>query len=463
MHNGSVTFSQMNSVCAAGTGSFLQEQAKRLGCSLSDYARLAENVIAPLASDRCAVFMERDISQLLNNGYQVNEILATALHSVTANYLQKVATEGLIGQHICFQGATAKNKSLISAFEQRLGKPLYVSEYCHLTGALGTALMLREQKITETRFRGIEFYHEEIPVETETCTLCTNKCCISLADVSGERVAFGFMCGRDYNTQHFVSMNRSGFDLLKEREMIFPSTRTKTPTQDITIGIPAALHLFEELPLWKRFFSNLSVRTITSENYHDSLKTGRCLAGAEFCSPINSIFGHVVYLSEKADYIFLPVLLQTNGDPKEDRDLYCYYTQFSTSLVYTMKINNIPDKCLSPLLNFPNGKFHVAYKLHECLSPVLKNGVGYLSVFNAFNEALSWFSAQKSQLGDVFKKQFQPDKDISVVLLGRPYIVLSKSLNKGIPDVFNSLGIKSFYQDMITSDGFDPEDFTVSA
>jgi activator of 2-hydroxyglutaryl-CoA dehydratase len=54
---------------------------------------MAENVIAPLASDRCAVFMERDISQLLNNGYHVNEILATALHSVTANYLQKVATE----------------------------------------------------------------------------------------------------------------------------------------------------------------------------------------------------------------------------------------------------------------------------------------------------------------------------------------------------------------------------------
>ena len=144
MHNGSVTFSQMNSVCAAGTGSFLQEQAKKLGCSLSDYSRKAENVSAPLASDRCAVFMERDISQLLNNGYSVNEILATALHSVTENYLKKVATEASIGQNICFQGATAKNRSLIAAFEQRLKKPIYVSKYCHLTGALGTALMLQE-------------------------------------------------------------------------------------------------------------------------------------------------------------------------------------------------------------------------------------------------------------------------------------------------------------------------------
>ena len=84
---------------------------------------------------------------------QVNEILATALHSVTENYLQKVATEASIGQNICFQGATAKNKSLVAAFEQRLQKPIYVSKYCHLTGALGTALMLQEQKISHNRFQ----------------------------------------------------------------------------------------------------------------------------------------------------------------------------------------------------------------------------------------------------------------------------------------------------------------------
>lgn len=62
---------------------------------------------------------------------------------------------------------------------------------------------------------------------------------------------------------------------------------------------------------------------------------------------------------------------------------------------------------------------------------------------------------------DVFRKEFQPDKNISVVLLGRPYIVLSPVLNKGIPDIFNSLGIKSFYQDMISSDVIDLEDINV--
>ena len=461
MHNGSVTFSQMNSVCAAGTGSFLQEQVKKLGCSLSDYTGKAQNVSSPLASDRCAVFMERDISQLLNTGYSVDEILATALHSVTENYLKKVATEASIGQNICFQGATAKNKALVAAFEQRLNKPIYVSRYCHLTGALGTALMVQESGIGKTGFRGIKIYSEEIKIETETCTLCTNNCCISSAVVSGEKVAFGFMCGRDYDTRHYISKNKTGFDLLKARDKIFSVGPATDLRNDITIGIPATLHLFDDLPFWKRFFNNLSVRTVTSEDYRDSLKTGKFLAGAEFCSPINSVFGHVVYLSDKADYIFLPVLLQTRDELKEDKGQYCYYTQFSASLVYTLKINDIPNKCLTPLLSFPKGKYYVAQKLHQCLKPVLKNKISYITVLNAFNEALLYHSNKKNQLGNVFRKQFQPDKEISVVLLGRPYIVLSGTLNKGIPDIFNSLGIKSFYQDMISTDNIDTEDISV--
>jgi predicted CoA-substrate-specific enzyme activase len=461
MHNGSVTFSQMNSVCAAGTGSFLQEQAEKLGCAVSDYARMVENVSAPMASDRCAVFMERDISQLLNTGYTVNEILATSLHSVTENYLQKVAAEGSIGNNICFQGATARNKPLIAAFEQRLQKQIYVSKYCHLTGALGTAILLQEANIPVSGFRGIDLYRQEIALDTESCNLCTNNCCISLATVSGEKVAYGFMCGRDYDTHHFTSKNKTGFDLLKNRDKLFSLKPVTDFREDIIIGLPASLHLFEELLLWKRFFYNLSVRTVTSEEYHDSVKAGKCLAGAEFCSPVNSIFGHVVYLSDKVDYIFLPVLLQNRENSGDDKGHYCYYTQFSSSLVYTLKINDIQNKCLSPLLSFTKGKYHVAQKLHQCLKPLFKNGISYLTVYNAFNEALSFYSGKKQLLGEVFKKQFKPDEEISVVLLGRPYIVLSKILNKGIPGIFNSLGIKSFYQDMISSEDIDAENISV--
>ena len=140
LRDGQVTFAQMNTVCAAGTGSFLEEQAARLGVGLSEYSRLAEGQPAPLASDRCTVFMERDINHLLADKYAVEEILAAALHSVCENYLLKVASAALIGQAVCFQGATARNRALVAVFERKLERPLYVSRYCHLTGALGVAL-----------------------------------------------------------------------------------------------------------------------------------------------------------------------------------------------------------------------------------------------------------------------------------------------------------------------------------
>lgn len=452
MQNGRVTFSQMNTVCAAGTGSFIEEQAKKLDCSLDDYSSKASSANAPMASDRCTVFMERDINQLLSKGYDSNEILATALHSVTENYLKKVASEASIGKNVCFQGATARNKSLIAAFEQRLQQPIFVSEYCHLTGALGTALLLHEQKNTITHFRGLEIYHEHIPIRTEHCGLCTNHCNISLANIKDDTVAYGFMCGRDYDTKKHVTKNKAGFDLLKERKKIAAVKPVKPLKHDITIGLPASLHLFEELPLWKRFFNNLSIRTVTSEPYMESLKTGKCVAGAEFCAPISSHYGHAMYLARQADYIFLPVFLQNRQNSKDAEKQYCYYTQFSASLVFTMKSNGIQDKCLSPFLNFSKGNLYVAHELLNCLKPILKGDINFFAVREAWNEALSFFAGQKEKMVNLFKSHFSKDKNLSVVLLGRPYVVLSKVLNKGIPDIFNGLGVKTYYQDMIPSD-----------
>jgi predicted CoA-substrate-specific enzyme activase len=158
MRNGMVTFSIMNNVCPAGTGNFIEEQAKKLNCPLSGYSECAESARAPLSSDKCTVFMERDINFYLSDGYSVSEVLASVLHSVRENYLTKVAKIASIGKKIFFQGATAKNKALVAAFEQRLGKPIMASRYCHLTGAMGVALHLHDQNINVSKFRGINIY-----------------------------------------------------------------------------------------------------------------------------------------------------------------------------------------------------------------------------------------------------------------------------------------------------------------
>jgi len=446
LRKGMVTFSAMNNVCAAGTGSFIEEQALKLRCPLSDYSSRAEEKRAPISSDRCTVFMERDINHYLSEGYAVDEVLASVLHSIRENYLTKVAIESSMGNTICFQGATAKNKALVAAFEQRLNKPIHVSRYCHLTGALGVALMLYEQDAEETSFKGLRLYKKDIPVKSEVCELCTNHCKITIADVDGESVAYGFLCGRDYDTKKYINNNLSGFDLLKERKKVLSFHPSR---EYVTIGIPSALHLYEDLPMWKYFFDRLSVKTMTSEPYSDAVKEGKRMAGAEFCAPLTALHGHVKYLLDRADYVFMPFYLEKKQDEKNIRRQFCYYTQFSSSLVSNISPPGT-NRFLMPLVNYLYNPIYTKIQLYTILKPVINHDISYFDVSRAYDRALEFKEACSSILKEMYKKESLGADDIHIVFIGRPYSILPTSMNSGIPGIFASQGIKTFYQDMLS-------------
>jgi hypothetical protein len=137
-----------------------------------------------------------------------------------------------VGVRICFQGATARNRALVAAFEQRFARPIFVSRFCHLTGALGVALALAERLPARSRFRGIDLYREPISVRGETCGLCANHCKLQVAEVQGETVAYGFLCGRDYDQKKFVGRNRSGFDMIREYRRAVSGAATGAAQED---------------------------------------------------------------------------------------------------------------------------------------------------------------------------------------------------------------------------------------
>lgn len=448
LKNGRVVFSKMNSVCAAGTGSFIEEQALKMDVSLRDYSGLAENARAPLASDRCTVFMERDINYYANRGYDRSEILAAVLHSVRDNYLKKVALESSIGNHICFQGATAKNKALVAAFEMKLGRNIFVSRYCHLTGALGSALMLADEFTGESKFRGFGIIEEEIRVRNEVCKLCNNNCTITVAEVHGDTVAYGFLCGRDYKSDKYVDRNISGFDLLRERKKILKVPTGGNKDAKIKIGLPSALNIFEEMSFWKTFFRELGFETISSEKMPNPVAEGKRLAGAEFCAPMHAMYANVKWLESRADYIFMPAALESRASKEPSKELYCYYTQFSPSV--TSLINErIKEKAIVPLLRFEKGLPFIFKTLLASLDGIGGKNLKMSDIKSAWMLADAVDIRQKKDLQDLYRINFQPDKELSVVLLGRPYMILSEHMNNNIPDIFGGLGIKTFYQDML--------------
>ncbi|MCF8231016.1 MAG: acyl-CoA dehydratase activase [Bacteroidales bacterium] len=451
LRNGMVTFSVMNNICAAGTGSFIEEQAKKLKCPLEDYADRVKNVWSPMASDRCTVFMERDLNYYLMAGYSADEILGAVLHSTRENYLTKVAVQGYIGDKIFFQGATAKNKALVAAFEQKLQKPIMVSKYCHLTGALGVALEICDQPVEKTNFRGLGLYKRSIPVRTEVCELCTNHCKLKVAEIDGQIEAYGFLCGRDYHSNKYVSNKPAGFELIPETKKLF-RFKPETKNKRLTIGIPAGLHLYEELLFWRKFFDSFSIKTVTSEKYNTPVKDGKKMCGAEFCAPMAAMHGHVDYLKDKADYIFLPVYMQEPGDTKM-KDQYCYYTQFSSSIISVQDQFNFKNKLLTPLLKTTHGELSMRIELFRVLKSIGLDDLEFLEVSRAYKKAKDHVQSVRKQWQEIYQRETENMEDIHVMLLGRPYTVLSPVMNSHIPEAIEKLGVKTFFMDMMPDNG----------
>ncbi|MFP4474110.1 MAG: acyl-CoA dehydratase activase [Desulfatibacillaceae bacterium] len=446
---GSVTFSAMNSVCAAGTGSFVEEQARRLAVPLEKMSDLAEGHRAPLASDRCTVFMERDINHHLREGYATGELLCSTLHSVCENYLAKVAVERRIGGTICFQGATAKNRALVAAFASRLDRPVHVSRYCHLAGAYGGCLLMADENRRETGFRGFDAFAEPVPVEHEVCNLCTNHCKISVATVAGEQVGYGFLCGRDYATNKRVDANTSGFDLLREHKKAF-AHKASRPQNGPVIGIPKALYLFEETGFWHEFFNRLGIATVDSGELPGAAAEGRRWSGAEFCAPMSALHGHIRHLLDRSDHVFLPHYLERESEMDGARRQYCYYTQFAASLGAGL---GEPGRILTPLVHATYRDWRPRYELFRMLQEICEHPPTPVGVSRAWDAAGQWLEKRRDLWLREFEDNFSPDR-VNAVLLGRPYTTLSRSMGQGVPDLFGAKGVPCFSMDMVP----EPED-----
>ncbi|MHC4411573.1 MAG: acyl-CoA dehydratase activase [Planctomycetota bacterium] len=187
LEDGVVVDFEMNHVCAAGTGSFLEEQSQRLGININEeFAALAFASDRPIKlGERCTVFMESDLLSYQQQGAKVEELVAGLSYSIVANYLNRVVGRRRIGNNICFQGGTAFNKAVWSAFEKVTGKPIMVPDHHEVTGALGAASIaaehmnsLREQgRQVKCKFRGFENLASiEYSVESFNCEHCPNEC-----------------------------------------------------------------------------------------------------------------------------------------------------------------------------------------------------------------------------------------------------------------------------------------------
>jgi predicted nucleotide-binding protein (sugar kinase/HSP70/actin superfamily) len=222
--------------------------------------------------------------------------------------------------------------------------------------------------------------------------------------------------------------------------------------EDFTIGIPAALHLFDELDLWQKFFDLLSIKTVSSETMKQAVKTGKKFTGAEFCAPLTALHSHVQYLSDKADYIFLPDYLEVRDRHLTGRRQYCYYTQFAPALISKIDALTNQATILNPTLKTIRGSIHTKLQLYKMMQKLCKRSTSFFRVAVAYDKAVAFHRAKRMQLKEVFRQERSRNEGIDVMLLGRPYTVLSSDMNSKIPEIFAKFGLKTFFQDMLPFD-----------
>ena len=472
LENGVVVDFAMNHACAAGTGSFLEEQAQRLAININEeFAELALKSSAPIKlGERCTVFMESDLLNYQQQGAKTSELVAGLSYSIVANYLNRVVGRRKIGNNICFQGGTAFNKAVCSAFERVTGKPIMVPDHHEVTGAIGAAAIAAEHmkklaaeqaKDLESSFRGFEnLISIKYSVDSFTCEHCPNHCEIKKVQLpSAEPLYYGSRCDR-YNLKK-KTQSKDGLGAFEYRNRMLleyaglADKQEKPGETKARIGFPMALINWQLLPLFARFFKALGFEVVLSGRTDKRIiRMGVESVIAQPCFPVKVAYGHITELVDKeVDYIFLPsIVSMTASFPQNEHNQLCPYIQ---SLGYQAKIAFADEPGRTKILTVPirlgEGK-RLLQKSFIALGKKLR--VSGPAVRRAVKEGLSaqgGFERALKEKGREILGRIGPNQKL-FILISRPYNGCDEGLNLQLPKKLAELGMETMPMDMLALD-----------
>ncbi|MEG2283335.1 MAG: acyl-CoA dehydratase activase [Bacilli bacterium] len=165
----------MNTLCAAGTGSFLSSQAKRLNIPVEEFGEIALKSTNPAKiAARCTVFAESDLVHKAQMGYSKEDIIAGLCKSVAINYLNNVGKGKKIIPPIIFQGGVSKNIGVKKAFEEITKEKIITDPNGHLMGAYGVAILASTCK--EKKPFSFSVKEDNFVTIGSECNKCPNHC-----------------------------------------------------------------------------------------------------------------------------------------------------------------------------------------------------------------------------------------------------------------------------------------------
>ena len=193
IRDGIVTDFGMNTVCAAGTGSFLDHQALRLNMSIDEFSQRALESDKPVRiAGRCTVFAESDMIHKQQMGHQTEDIVYGLCQALVRNYLNNVGLGKDIQPPIVFQGGVAFNQGIVKALQEELNAEITVPPHHEVMGAIGAALLAHEEMVSnnnQSKFQGFGISDVNYHTSSFECKACPNLCEIAQLSLNGQVLA----------------------------------------------------------------------------------------------------------------------------------------------------------------------------------------------------------------------------------------------------------------------------------
>ena len=411
IRDGEVVDFQMNKICAAGTGSFVEEQAVRMGIPLAEFGPLALSAEHPAAlGERCTVFIETAIASAAAEGVSQAEIAAGLCHSIVQNYLHKVVGSKPVGQHIVLQGGVDYNSGIVAAFQSAYGDRVQVSPCFSISGAYGVALLAQE----------------------------------AVGDAPSQFVGFDSPAQAADDSRSAEIQKNIDFYKQADKLLLEGYTGKRNPRKK-TVGVPFALMIHKFFPMANAFFTSLGFNVVlTDPTSEETIRLAQQTAQGETCYPVKLIYGHMQQLiDQKVDYIFLPTIHTMKHEKSRVKHNYgCVYMQ--TAAVSIAKALDIESKgitLLSPVFDLDFGQEAMASAMLG-LSKIL--GIPKPFCAKALLSgamAVRRHTAAVEKQGKALLATLKPEDKI-LVLITRNYGVSDPILNMGIPELLLERGYK---------------------
>lgn len=454
----------MNEACAAGTGSFLEEQAEKLGISIKEeFAQLALESASPARlGERCTVFMERDVTGLMHKGAEVGDLAAGLAYSVALNYLNRVVRGRKIGKVIFFQGGTAYNDAVAAAFSQILGKQIIVPPHNGVIGAIGMALIARDRMKDAkhpSRFRGYDLARINFTTREFVCQACSNFCDMKEFNIEGQRTYWGDKCSDKFRKRARTDRQPVIEDLIEWREKLLDEVLLPSKGSGRSVGIPRTMFYYDRFPFWCAYFQELGFDVVVSSPTDRKISmAGEELTIAQPCFPVKVAHGHVLDLIEKcADYILLPNAVNAEAPEGKVDSHLCPWNQTLPFVIRAApQLDSAQDKYLTPTVHFRMGCKHVERQLAEFARTLGIKGRRNSDAVQAAYAAQEAFNEALLEAGRQAFTQLEKTGEPALVLVGRPYNLFDRSVNCDIPRKLRTLyGVNVLPMDVLPLDAED--------